>query len=44
MRHVIVEGDLLVEEGRLGRLDLAEIRRQAADSLESLLQRSGLEL
>jgi hypothetical protein len=44
VRHVIVEGDLLVEEGRLARLDLAEIRRQAADSLENLLQRSGLDL
>jgi cytosine/adenosine deaminase-related metal-dependent hydrolase len=43
VRHVIVEGDLLVEEGRLARLDLAEIRRQAEISLENLLQRSGLE-
>ncbi|MGB6851688.1 MAG: amidohydrolase family protein [Thermoanaerobaculia bacterium] len=44
VRHVIVEGDLLVEEGRLTRLDLAEIRRQAEVSLENLLQRSGLDL
>ncbi|TNF71278.1 MAG: N-ethylammeline chlorohydrolase, partial [Acidobacteria bacterium] len=42
VRHVIVEGNLLVEEGRLTRLDLAEIRRQAAVSLQDLLQRSGL--
>lgn len=44
VRHVIIEGELLVEEGQLTELDLPEIRRQAAVSLQSLLKRSGLDL
>jgi cytosine/adenosine deaminase-related metal-dependent hydrolase len=44
VRHVLVGGELLVEDGRLTRLDLAEIRRRAREALEALLRRSRLEL
>lgn len=40
VRHVVVGGEILVEEGRLIRLDLDEIRRQASRSLAALLQRT----
>ena len=40
VRHVVVGGEILVEEGRLTRLDLDEIRRQASRSLAALLQRA----
>ena len=43
VRHVMVEGELLVEDGRLTRLDYGEIRRRADQSLAALLGRSGLE-
>ncbi len=44
VRHVLVAGEPLVEDGRLTRLDLAKVRRRAAGSLAALLKRSGLEL
>ena len=44
VRHVMVEGELLVEDGRLAHLDLEEILRQARRNLELLLARSGLQL
>ena len=44
VRHVVVAGEVLVEEGRLTRLDLREIRRQGSRALETLLERSGLSL
>lgn len=40
VRHVLVDGELLVENGRLVRLDLAEIKRKAYDQLTELLQRA----
>lgn len=42
VRHVLVAGEPLVEEGRLTRLDLAEIRRQAGVALAGLLRRARL--
>lgn len=42
VRHVLVEGELVVQDGRLTRLDLAEIRRRAARSLDDLLRRARL--
>ncbi len=44
VRHVFVDGEQLVEDGRLTHLDLNEIRRQADRACAALLQRSGLEL
>lgn len=44
VRHVIVAGELLVEDGRLTRLDLDEIHTRAAASLAALIRRSGVEL
>jgi 5-methylthioadenosine/S-adenosylhomocysteine deaminase len=44
VRHVMVEGELLVEDGRLAHLDLGEILRQARRTLGQLLVRSGLQL
>jgi 5-methylthioadenosine/S-adenosylhomocysteine deaminase len=44
VRHVLVDGELLVEDGRLTRLDLDEIRAQAAKSLDAVIRRSGLTL
>lgn len=42
VRHVVVAGEVLVRDGRLIRLDLAEIRRQAARCVEDLLRRAEL--
>ena len=39
VRHVVVGGEILVENGRLIGLDLAEIRQEASRCLEELLQR-----
>ena len=44
VRHVFVEGETLVEDGRLTHLDLAMIRHQAERALRDLLKRSGVEL
>jgi len=44
VRHVLVDGELLVQDGRLTRLDLDEIRQRAADSLQGVIRRSGLSL
>jgi 5-methylthioadenosine/S-adenosylhomocysteine deaminase len=44
VRHVVVGGEVLVEDGRLTRLDLDEIRRHAQRTLAGLLARSGLAL
>lgn len=40
VRHVIVDGELLVRDGRLLRLDLREIQRRARASLDALLRRA----
>ena len=42
VRHVLVEGRLLVEDGRLTHLDLAEIYRQSGRCLAELIRRSGI--
>ncbi len=42
VRHLMVDGELLVEEGRLTRLDLEEIRRQASRHEARLLTRAKL--
>ncbi len=39
VRHVVVGGEILVENGRLTRLNLEEIRQEASRCLEELLQR-----
>lgn len=39
VKHVVVAGEVLVENGRLTRLDLEEIRRQAGRCLRGLLGR-----
>lgn len=44
VRHVFVEGEQLVEDGRLTHLDLDTIRREAARSCRALIERSGLRL
>jgi 5-methylthioadenosine/S-adenosylhomocysteine deaminase len=44
VRHVVVGGELLVEDGRLTRLDFAEVRRQADRTLGDLLRRARLPL
>ena len=44
VRHVVVDGHLLVEEGRLTRLDLEEILRESGRCLAALLRRAGLRL
>ena len=44
VRHVLVDGELLVEDGRLTRLDLEEIRKKAGESLDAVIRRSGLGL
>ncbi|MFL6293616.1 MAG: amidohydrolase family protein [Thermoanaerobaculia bacterium] len=44
VRHVLVAGRLLVEDGRLTHLDLPEIVRQAHLHLAALIRRSGLAL
>jgi cytosine/adenosine deaminase-related metal-dependent hydrolase len=40
--HVVIGGEVLVEDGRLTRLDLDEIRRRADAALEAVLRRSGI--
>jgi cytosine/adenosine deaminase-related metal-dependent hydrolase len=42
VRHVLVDGELLVEDGRLVHLDLAEIREQARRALGRVLGRARL--
>lgn len=44
VRHVVVAGEVLVEDGRLTRLDLDQIRRRADAALEAVLERSGIEV
>src|SRR5262249_42324126 len=44
VRHVLVGGELLVQDGRLTRLDLQQIRREADLQCGALLARSGLDL
>ncbi len=44
VRHVLIAGRLEVEDGRLTRLDLAEIYRQSERHLGELIRRSGIEL
>ena len=42
VRHVMVDGEIQVEDGRLARLDLDEIRREAKRCLGDLLGRARL--
>lgn len=44
VRHVLVDGRLLVEDGRLTLLDLEEILRESGRHLNALIRRSGLGL
>lgn len=44
VRHVLVEGRILVENSRFTHLDLAEIYRQSERCLAELIRRSGVEL
>ncbi len=44
VRHVFVDGEQLVEDGRLTHLDLSEIRREADRACAAQLGRAGLEL
>lgn len=44
VRHVIAGGRLLVEDGRLTRLDLEEIYRESSRCLAALIRRSGVSL
>ncbi|HKH49349.1 MAG TPA: amidohydrolase family protein [Thermoanaerobaculia bacterium] len=44
VRHVVVDGRILVEDGRLTGLDLEEILREASRCLGELIRRSGLRL
>jgi 5-methylthioadenosine/S-adenosylhomocysteine deaminase len=44
VRHVLVAGRLLVEDGRLTHLDLEEIHRESTRCLADLIRRSGLDL
>ncbi len=44
VRHVVVDGRLLVEGGRLTHLDLEEILRESGRCLADLIRRSGLAL
>jgi len=44
VRHVLVDGQILVEDGRLTRLDAEEIFRQAERCLAALIRRSGVAL
>jgi cytosine/adenosine deaminase-related metal-dependent hydrolase len=43
VRHVVVGGEVLVEDGRLTRLDLDGIRREATRAAAALLRRARLE-
>jgi cytosine/adenosine deaminase-related metal-dependent hydrolase len=44
VRHVFVDGEQLVEDGRLTHFDLGEVYRGAQAAMKALLERSGLEL
>jgi len=44
VRHVVVAGRVLVEDGRLTHLDLHEIVRQSSLHLAALIRRSGLSI
>lgn len=44
VRHVLVDGQLLVEDGRLTRLDTEEIFRESDRCLRELIRRSGVAL
>jgi cytosine/adenosine deaminase-related metal-dependent hydrolase len=44
VRHVLVDGELQVEDGRLVKLDVARLRREADRVLADLVRRSGLDL
>lgn len=44
VRHVIVDGRLLVEDGRLTQLDLGEILRESSRHLAAVIRRSGVAL
>jgi len=44
VRHVFVEGEQLVEDGRLTHFDLDTVQREAGRAVRSLLKRSGLAL
>ncbi len=44
VRHVFVDGEQLVEDGKLTHFDLAEVLRGAEAAMKALLARSGLEL
>jgi len=44
IRHVVVAGRLLVEDGRLTQMDLPEIVRQSNLHLAALIRRSGLSI
>jgi cytosine/adenosine deaminase-related metal-dependent hydrolase len=44
VRHVVVDGQLLVEDGRLTRLDLPEILCESERCLRDLVRRSGVGL
>ncbi len=44
VRHVVVDGQLLVEDGRLTKLDAEEIFRESERCLAALIRRSGVEL
>jgi cytosine/adenosine deaminase-related metal-dependent hydrolase len=43
VRHVVVDGEVLVENGRLARLDVDQIRREASRTATELLRRARLE-
>lgn len=42
IRHVVVDGEILVEDGRLTRVNLEEIRQEASRCLGELLRRARL--
>lgn len=42
VRHVVVDGRLLVEDGRIPSIDLANLRAAAATTTRELLRRAGL--
>jgi cytosine/adenosine deaminase-related metal-dependent hydrolase len=44
VRHVLVDGQILVEDGRLTRLDAEEIFRESERCLAALIRRSGVAL
>jgi cytosine/adenosine deaminase-related metal-dependent hydrolase len=44
VRHVIVDGEVLVENGRLTKLDAAALRREADRALAAVVARSGISL